>query len=213
MPEYYALRLLLGVLEGFLFLQLLHENEERHSLFSLFLLWNTIINLLPSHFDNPMWWRSVWTPMAMLQLTLSVGILIDVVSGYRLPFWHKGREQVYYAMLGMMISVIVWHWLPIADFSRFVIIRQYVLLAVLIGSFISKKLRVEFPLLPIWNLAAFVLACTAKNGFLWVLFTWNGNSILWRSASDFGMLIQILVAAGWCVALYFKPKSYFSTIL
>lgn len=220
MAEYHALSVLTGLVELALAWRIFRSNQGALWLLLLFLYWDGVGHLLPAEPYNPLWWRAVWTPVAVLRLGLTIGVSADLFRLLTRRTYRNEQALLIHlggATAGAVILVASW-WgsatVPENWFQAFGVARQYLLVGLAAGTtgicrHLLFRRATDQPLVVTrhallwcgWLWLSFVGASTVQGGMLWRLMDWEESAWLWPHLGTSVRLLQLGLLAGWWVSL------------
>jgi hypothetical protein len=213
MPEITALRLVLAIAELSVAVLVVRRDAGRLWGWAAYCYWAGASDLIPPLVGNPAWWRYLWSPVQVGLAALLAWAVVDAY-GFTLPYLREQERSgmaCFGALLGsVMVLPLAETWGPENGFQVFTRAREFGALALAVGHSAawfwvrckkpvdaSPLVRRHGLLLAAWLWTYWIAATSAKNGTLWLLFTWKDGENIWRVHNAACLAVEILLMAGW----------------
>lgn len=224
MPEFYALRFALSVIQFHFARRIWQRDIGRLALLAVAMVAEGIANLVPIYPHSRTWWAWIFAPLATVRLLLAVAVTVDLF-GFLRNQTHP-HERLAFAGLGLMVGIggAGWHWAPANWLDTFTAARQYGLLALAFGAtgmwawtrfgrpvYEAPRLVRDVTLTfyrhypdvltswLLWLWLAFAMSSTGAGGLARFVFRWRGQA--WRTAGDVMIGLEIVMVAWWLFSL------------
>ncbi len=192
---------------------LLWKNDVGYLLrFGLVMFASAAWNLAPSFPYNEDWQSFVQIPAYIILFALTASATIEFFGFLRRrTFLEERSALLLWASVMGLIPVWIFWWSPGGDdvYQNVMLARQYGLMW-MAGAYLAawcwlRAIRPVHAELRIadhgefwgaWLVSTAVLSSTTKWGVLWRFSHWQDGDVVWRTASDIVILVQVCICAG-----------------
>ncbi len=211
MAEYHTLRALLGIMQVAI-VWILWKGDIGYLLrFGLVMFASAAWNLAPAFPYSAAWQHYIQIPAYVVMFSLMATATLEFFGFLRRRTFIEERSALllWASVMGLIPVWIFWWW-PGDDFYQsFMLARQYGLMW-MAGAYLAawcwlRAIRPVHAELRIsdhgefwgaWLVSAALLSSTTKWGVLWRYSQWKDGDVIWRTASDIIVLVQICICAG-----------------
>lgn len=212
MPEFYALRFLLCLLEFAVSWSVWRGRHGWALIFCVYAWLDAAGNLMVYQPSNAIWWRTAWLPFALVRLVVAVAVsaeLLRLTHGFTLL-----RERRLMATFGLgngaVLVISGWSWRGQNTFQNMTTLRQYALLALAAGTtaawlYVRAFRVVDMPsglqrahgwLWCAFLWVAFLASTTGAGGLARLLVDFRSGQY-WRGSSDVFLVCQCGLMVVW----------------
>ena len=212
MLEYYVIRVILALAIIYLLRFELPFELQRYLKFMAF------YQLLPQAIFSPLYWRSIWLPLEMVQIVLAWQVstkLFALATDCKTYWWERVNILIFGACIGGAFILLTWQWHPANEFQAMVLISQYYHIGLFTGWSVifawfwylrpigctSQVIRLIM-FWSVWLACQCLMSLTGRSCLLWTILN-PSNGLWWsRLITDISMLVQTAFIL-WC-SMYFR---------
>jgi hypothetical protein len=216
LAEYHALRIILGLAEFFISIEVIRLRIGYAFWFGVYMYASAAANLAPALVDDEVYKHLIQIPVFTATLACAFAASFDVFRVLNVVMLNKDRRLVF-ALAAVCGSIPVAVSLRLSAeniYQAFMISRQNALLFLTVGTTMGWKWVSGHRAVSIdteiddhawlwcaWLLTCFLMASTTKQGMFWMVFEWRGGAGRWRAASDSLMAAQLVLLWLFCANL------------
>ncbi len=217
MPEYHAIRTLLGIAQLCTVWMIRRRDVGYLWWFGCLMFLSGAWNLAPSFPLNDAWKHWIQVPATIIILAMSVMATLEIFAFMQKRTFHAERMLLLdwsVVMAGLAIAAS-WFWEAENWYQAVMIARQYALIGLTAGFYgawlwvtwlrpmhIESQIESHGDMWILWLFCATALSTTTKGGIFWALFPREGGEMIWRLSSDALMLAQLFCCESFALNLY-----------